>query len=170
VDGAPVTEGDGRSDDAAHADVHVRMRWAVVISLLQLSVIAEERGYQDGNDNAHGQQDEESRESRSGQTDAVDDLFADFALENGDAGNVSVSVGRVAVQRESQIDGRDDFVSNFDSDIRTADVTFVNGVRTFRSAPDALLLLPEHFVLAQIVNVGDTRKRRKPLKYVGKIN
>jgi hypothetical protein len=34
-------------------------------------------------------------------------------------------------------------------------VTLVNGVRTLRSALDALGLLLPHFVLAQIVNVGD---------------
>ncbi len=98
MNGAPVTEWNGRSDDAAHTDVHVRMRRSVVIGLLQLSVIAEERCDQDGDDDAHGEQDEQSRESRCGQTDAVDDLFADFTLEDGDAGNVAVTVGRIAVQ------------------------------------------------------------------------
>ena len=66
MNGAPVTEWDGRSDDAAHTDVHVRMRRSVVIGLLQLSVIAEERCDQDGDDDAHGEQDEQSRESRCG--------------------------------------------------------------------------------------------------------
>ncbi len=167
MDGAPVAEGDGRSDDAAHADVHVRMRRAVVIGLLQLPVVAEETGDQDGDDDAHGQQDEQGRESGSGQADAVDDLLADLALEDGDAGRVAVAVGRVAVQGESQVDGRDDFVADLDADVRTADVTLVNGVRTLRSALDALLLLT-HFVLAQVVNVGDAEidlKEKNNIKF-----
>jgi hypothetical protein len=163
MDGAPVTEGHGRSDDAAHADVHVRVGGAVVVGLLQLPVVAEERGDQDGDDDAHGQQDEQGGESGGGQADAVDDLLADLALEDGDAGHVPVSVGRVAVQGEGQVDGRDDFVADLDADIRTADVALVNGVRTLRSALDAFLLLP-NFVLAQVVNVGDAKTKTKIFK------
>ena len=156
MDGAPVAEGDGRSDDRAH-DVHVRVRRAGAafpVSLLQLSVIAEERGDQDGDDDAHGQQDEKGGKARGRQADAVDDFLADLALEDGDARDVALA-GRVAVQRESQIDGRDNFVADFDADVRTTDVAFVDSVRTLWPALDAFLPVATDLIFANILNVNE---------------
>ena len=113
VDHVPVAEGEqGRGGGGG----------ALAVVFLQLAVVAEERRDQDADDDAHGQQDEEGRKARRWQAHAVDDVFAHFALEDGDA------FGGAGVGREGQVDGRDDLVAGDDAHVGAAHVAFVEGV------------------------------------------
>lgn len=116
-------------------------------------MVAEEWSDQDGNNDAHGQQNEQSREAGSRQTNTVDDFFTNFPLENRHARNFAL-VRRISVQRESQIDGRNDFVTDFDANVSAANVAFVKDVRSSQSALDTFFPV-ENFVFTDILDMND---------------
>lgn len=151
VHGAPVAERHRR----CHADeAHGRVDGAgaaLAVRLLQLAVVAQERGDEHRDHHAHGEQDEERREAGRRQADAVHDLLAHPALEDGDAGRVvGVAGGRVA-QRERQVDGGHDLVADLDADVGAAHATLVrDAVRAPR--PFGALFVG-HLELAHVMNV-----------------
>lgn len=156
VHGAPVAERDRRRDEAAdEADLRVdRSGAALPVGLLQLPVVAEERGDEHRDHDAHGEQNEQSGEARRGQANAVDDLLAHLSLEDGHSGRLVSVAGRV-VEREGQIDGRDDLVADLDADVGASRVPFVrDAVRALRPAPRG-----RHFELADVLNVVPSNDR-----------